>query len=30
MPSLQKHDPDFVREWQTQKESANTETEEPS
>ena len=27
---LQKHDPDFVKEWQTQKESANTETEEPS
>ncbi|RKU19791.1 hypothetical protein C6500_09705 [Candidatus Poribacteria bacterium] len=27
---LQKHDPDFVKEWQAQKESANAETEEPS
>lgn len=27
---LQKHDSDFVREWKGQKESANTETEEPS
>ena len=27
---LQKHDPDFVREWQMQKESANTQTKEPS
>ena len=27
---LRKHDPDFVREWQAEKETANTETEEPS
>ena len=26
---LQKHDPEFVREWQAKKETANTETEEP-
>ena len=27
---LQKHDPEFAKEWQAQKETANTETEEPS
>ena len=27
---LQKHDPDFVKDWKAQKETANTETEEPS